>query len=63
MIQATFKWAYILLLPLGVLSVTMNFYRVSKNKFNFNVNHAIKISRSYCEFNIIIRIYKIYTYF
>jgi len=47
MIEATFKWAYILLLPLGVLSITMNFYRVSNSKFSFNSNHVIEISRLY----------------
>ncbi|KAH0945336.1 hypothetical protein HN011_001777, partial [Eciton burchellii] len=30
MIEASFKWTYILLLPLGVLSLTMNFYRFSQ---------------------------------
>jgi len=47
MIQTSSKWAYLLLLPLGVLSLSMNFYRVSNSIFSFNVNHAIKISRLY----------------
>jgi len=34
MIEAYFKWTYILLLPLGVLSLTMNFYRVSNRTFS-----------------------------
>jgi len=47
MIQTSSKWAYLLLLPLGVLSLSMTFYRVSNSTFSFNVNHTIKISRLY----------------